>query len=492
MRKRTFEDVVERLLPDAQASLREATNSAKKRGEAFVDLQHWLIAMLDDPGSELQSILRAFSIDPARVEQELEDALERFRTPGSSKLDFCASNNLQLAIEQAMLQSVCHGDGQSVRMGHVVLGLFDHADLKRCLRDLTPTMARIDPGRLADRFADIVDGAGDDMVPESNEPGPSKASTALQRYTVDLTAEAEGGAIDPVIGRDEEIRQAIDILMRRRQNNPILVGEAGVGKTAVVEGMALRIAKGDVPPMMEGVRLLGLDLGLLQAGAGVKGEFEKRLKAVIDDVQASPSPVILFIDEAHTLIGAGGTAGTGDAANLLKPELARGRLRTIAATTWSEYKKHIENDPALTRRFQTVAVDEPDEDRAVTMLRGTTATLEQHHGVIVLDEAIEAAVRLSKRYIHGRQLPDKAVSVLDTACSRVAGSLQSMPAPLDDIRRRIEALETELLIIEREARFASMSRTGGFWPTIAWRRRKPAKAILRAGSTRKRRWSSVF
>ena len=266
---------------------------------------------------------------------------------------------------------------------------------------------------------------------------------AIKKYTIDLTAKAEKGEMDPVTGRDDEIRQIVDILMRRRQNNPILTGEAGVGKTAVVEGFAQRLARGDVPPQLQGVSLLSLDLGLLQAGASMKGEFEQRLRQLIDEVQASPKPIILFIDEVHTLVGAGGAAGTGDAANLLKPALARGTLRTIGATTWAEYKKYIEKDPALTRRFQVVQIPEPDELKAVLMLRGVASVLEKHHRVQLLDEAIESAVKLSHRYIPARQLPDKAVSLLDTACARVAVSQHAIPAEVEDSRRRIESLEIE-------------------------------------------------
>ncbi|MGD9510156.1 MAG: type VI secretion system ATPase TssH, partial [Geminicoccaceae bacterium] len=275
---------------------------------------------------------------------------------------------------------------------------------------------------------------------------------ALDRFTADLTAQAASGKLDPVLGRDREIREVIDILMRRRQNNPIIVGEAGVGKTALVEGLALRIAAGDVPPALKDVRLLALDLASMQAGASVRGEFENRLKQVIDEVQRSPRPIVLFIDEAHTLIGAGGAAGTGDAANLLKPALARGTLRTIAATTWAEYKKHVEKDPALTRRFQPVQVDEPEEDQAVRMLRGFASTLEAHHRVQLLDEAVSAAVRLSRRYVQGRQLPDKAVSVLDTACARVAMSQHGTPAAIEDARRRIGDCEAELTALARDSR----------------------------------------
>ena len=273
---------------------------------------------------------------------------------------------------------------------------------------------------------------------------------ALQQYCTDMTQQAKDGEIDPIVGRDEEIRQIVDVLMRRRQNNPILTGEAGVGKTAVVEGFALRIARGDVPPALQGARLLSLDVGLLQAGASMKGEFENRLKAVIEEVQASTTPIVMFIDETHTLVGAGGAAGTGDAANLLKPALARGTLRTIGATTWAEYKKHIEKDPALTRRFQVVAVEEPSVSKAIMMMRGIASMLEKHHRVQVLDEAIEAAVSLSARYIPARQLPDKSVSVLDTTCARVAVSQHAVPAEVDNCRKRIDALRTELEIIGRD------------------------------------------
>ena len=265
-----------------------------------------------------------------------------------------------------------------------------------------------------------------------------------------MTQQAKDGEIDPIVGRDEEIRQIVDVLMRRRQNNPILTGEAGVGKTAVVEGFALRIARGDVPPALQGARLLSLDVGLLQAGASMKGEFENRLKAVIEEVQASTTPIVMFIDETHTLVGAGGAAGTGDAANLLKPALARGTLRTIGATTWAEYKKHIEKDPALTRRFQVVAVEEPSVPKAIMMMRGIASMLEKHHRVQVLDEAIEAAVSLSARYIPARQLPDKSVSVLDTTCARVAISQHAVPAEVDNCRKRIDTLRTELEIIGRD------------------------------------------
>jgi type VI secretion system protein VasG len=306
---------------------------------------------------------------------------------------------------------------------------------------------------------------------------------ALKKFTVDLTEQARSGKMDPIVGRDDEIRQMVDILMRRRQNNPIMIGEAGVGKTAVVEGFAQRIARGDVPPSLKDVQLLTLDVGLLQAGASMKGEFEQRLRSVIDEVQASQKPIILFIDETHTLVGAGGAAGTGDAANLLKPALARGTLRTIGATTFAEYKKHIEKDPALTRRFQSIQVDEPSEERAILMMRGVASTMEKHHKVQILDEALEAAVKLSHRYIPARQLPDKSVSLIDTACARVAVSLHATPAEVDDSRKRIDALKVEMEIIGRETRSASIPAARSREASPHWR---PSRNAWKAWSALER------
>jgi type VI secretion system protein VasG len=339
--------------------------------------------------------------------------------------------------------------------------------LRNALFAISRQFEKVKPDDLSDTMAKIVAGSPEDGQGASDgssagsggAPGEASGAIApaamgkqeaLKKFTTDLTDQARSGKMDPIVGRDDEIRQVIDILMRRRQNNPILVGEAGVGKTAVVEGFAQRIARGDVPPALKEVKLLVLDVGLLQAGASMKGEFEQRLRSVIEEVQASPKPIILFIDETHTLVGAGGAAGTGDAANLLKPALARGTLRTVGATTFAEYKKHIEKDPALTRRFQTVQVDEPSEERAILMMRGVASTMEKHHQVQILDEALEAAVKLSHRYIPARQLPDKSVSLIDTACARVAVSLHATPAEVDDCRRRIESLEVELGIIARE------------------------------------------
>jgi type VI secretion system protein VasG len=341
-----------------------------------------------------------------------------------------------------------------------VIGILKTPSIRNVFLGMSREFAKIKVDTLSEQFSDIVAGSPEDIetVAETVASATGEAAPAvmgkqeaLGRFSVDLTERARKGEIDPVLGRDEEIRQVIDILMRRRQNNPLLAGEAGVGKTAVVEGFAMRIAKGDVPPALREVTLRSLDLGLLQAGASVKGEFENRLRQVVEEVQASPKPIILFIDEAHMLIGAGGAAGQGDAANLLKPALARGTLRTIAATTWAEYKKYIEKDPALTRRFQAIKVEEPTEDVAVRMIRGLAGTLEKHHGVLILDEALEAAARLSHRYIPARQLPDKAVSLIDTACARVAVSQHATPARLEDTQRQIEMLETEIGILDREA-----------------------------------------
>jgi type VI secretion system protein VasG len=376
------------------------------------------------------------------------------------------STNIEDAVERGWVYgSLLFGEYQ-IRTGHLVVGIVKTRSLSNELQAISKEFSKIKYETLTDRFDEIVAGSPEENLTASDgfqggavpgeasgamAPAQMGKNEALQRFTVDLTEEARSGNMDPIVGRDEEIRQIIDILMRRRQNNPILTGEAGVGKTAVVEGFAQRIASGDVPPPLQGVKLLSLDVGLLQAGASMKGEFEERLKQVIEEVQSSETPIILFIDEAHTLVGAGGAAGTGDAANLLKPALARGTLRTVAATTWAEYKKYIEKDAAMSRRFQVVQIAEPSEEKAILMMRGVASTMEKHHKVQLLDEALEAAVRLSHRYIPARQLPDKSVSLLDTACARVAISQHAIPAEVEDSQRRIQALETELEIIAREA-----------------------------------------
>jgi len=441
-------------------TLQGAFEFARLRGDAYIEPIHWLSLWLRTDGSDVPSLLTRLDIAREPLLRDVEQGLEKLRRSRSSRLDF--SRDLELVIERGWISaSLLFGMGK-IRTGHLFHGMLDQAELRRLLTDISPTLRNLDAEAIAARFQDLTRGSSEeadavaDLAPmtaagsAAGEGGaPGGAEKALAKFTTDLTAEAKAGKIDPILGRDREIREVIDILMRRRQNNPIIVGEAGVGKTALVEGLALRIAAGDVPPMLKDVRLLSLDLAAMQAGASVKGEFENRLKAVISEVQASATPIVVFIDEAHTLIGAGGSAGTGDAANLLKPALARGTLRTIAATTWAEYKKHIEKDPALTRRFQVVQVDEPEDERAIRMLR---AMAENHHKVQLLDEAVASAVKLSARYIQGRQLPDKAVSVLDTACARVAMSLASTPPAIEDARRTIRDLESELAAVEKEKR----------------------------------------
>ena len=443
-----------------------ATTLCKLRGNPYVELEHWLMQMANTPDCDLHRIVRRFDIDPSKLAADLTSALDRLPR-GASSISSLAEP-IADAIERAWVYASLKFGATKVRTGHLLFGMLKTPRLASRLLATSRQFERIQADVLGAEFAKIVAGGAEDaLAAEAATPGgagtaaPTQAGDAmaapqlgqqqaLAKYAQDLTAKAKAGALDPVSGRDEEIRQIVDILMRRRQNNPLLTGEAGVGKTAVVEGFALRLARGDVPPALREVQLWSLDLGLLQAGASMKGEFEQRLRQLIDEVQASARPIILFVDEVHTLVGAGGAAGTGDAANLLKPALARGTLRTIGATTWAEYKKHIEKDPALTRRFQVVQVPEPDEAKAVLMLRGVAAVLEKHHRVLLLDEAIEAAVKLSHRYIPARQLPDKAVSLLDTSCARVAISQHATPPEVEDSQRRIEALQVELDIIGRE------------------------------------------
>ncbi|CAG1017810.1 Protein ClpV1 [Burkholderiaceae bacterium] len=444
----------------AYKAIEGATVFCKLRGNPYVELQHWLAQMLQAQDSDLHRIVRHFGLDSSALAADLQRALDRLPRGASSVTDL--STYVENAVERGWVYASLMFGERQVRSGHLIVGLLKTDSLRHALLSVSRQFEGIGLDELTRDFAKLLAGS-----PEASQatadggaaPGePSDALSpaamgkqeALKRYAVDLTERARKGELDPVAGRDEEIRQIVDILMRRRQNNPILTGEAGVGKTAVVEGFALRLARNDVPPQLKDVSLHMLDIGLLQAGASMKGEFESRLRQVIDEVQSSPRPIILFIDEAHTLIGAGGAAGTGDAANLLKPALARGTLRTIAATTWAEYKKHIEKDPALTRRFQVVQVAEPSEEKAVLMLRGVASVLEAHHRVQLLDAAIDAAVKLSHRYIPARQLPDKAVSLLDTACARVAVSQHATPPELEDVQRRIEALAIEREIIERE------------------------------------------
>ncbi len=443
-----------------------ATVLCKMRGNSHVELVHWLSQVMQSQDSDLHRIAQHFQLDLSRLARDLVAALDRLPRGAGGSLDL--SSQIEEAVERGWVYGSLMFSESQVRTGHMMLGILKTRGLRLALESLSPQFKNINLDTFAGQFHAILAGSpeerlaatdgsrlGDGTAPGGEEPvqaGPLGArQEALNRFSVDLTERARKGEIDPIVGRDEEIRKIVDILMRRRQNNPIITGEAGVGKTAVVEGFAVRIATGDVPPPLQNVTLRALDIGLLQAGAGYKGEFENRLRQVMDEVQASEKPIILFIDEAHTLIGAGGAAGTGDAANLLKPALARGTLRTIAATTWAEYKKYIEKDPALTRRFQVVQVREPSEENAVRMMRAMASVMEKHHRVQLLDEALDAAVKLSRRYIPDRQLPDKSVSLLDTACARVAISQHAVPAEVDDCRKSIESLETELKIIERES-----------------------------------------
>ena len=454
-----------KLNPLVYKTIEGATVFCKLRGNPYVELVHWMTQLLENNASDVHAIVRHYALDAAVLARDVTAALDRLPRGSTALSDF--SEHIPDAIERAWVYgSLQFGDG-AVRSGYLLLGMLKTQHLRNALLAISREFGKIKVDDFSEELASVVGKTGEQGLGPQDGSGlsggqPGEVSgamapaamgkqEAIKKYTIDLTAKALKNEMDPVTGRDEEIRQIVDILMRRRQNNPILTGEAGVGKTAVVEGFAQRLARGDVPPQLQGVSLLSLDLGLLQAGASMKGEFEQRLRQLIDEVQASPKPIILFIDEVHTLVGAGGAAGTGDAANLLKPALARGTLRTIGATTWAEYKKHIEKDPALTRRFQVVQVPEPDELKAILMLRGVASVLEKHHRVQLLDEAIESAVKLSHRYIPARQLPDKAVSLLDTACARVAVSQHAIPAEVEDCRRRIESLEIESGIIERES-----------------------------------------
>jgi type VI secretion system protein VasG len=446
-------------------AMENATTFCKMRGNPFVELVHWLHQILNLQNSDLHRIINHFDLNHANVTRDMTEALNRLPMGSTSVQDFSA--HVEESIERGWIYGTLMFGDTCVRTGYILVGILETHTLKRVLEGISKEFEKIGMDTLTAQFNQIVNGSPEEMMTASDGTrlGGEIADTAegqrapetagqqdvLRQFSQDLTEKARRGELDPIVGRDDEIRQIVDILMRRRQNNPILTGEAGVGKTAVAEGFALRIAAGDVPPPLQNVTLRALDVGLLQAGASYKGEFEKRLRQVIDAVQSSEKPIILFIDEAHTLVGAGGAAGTGDAANLLKPALARGTLRTIAATTWTEYKKYIEKDPALTRRFQVVQVKEPIEKQAVLMMRSMASVMEQHHRVQVLDEALEASVTLSHRYIPARQLPDKSVSLLDTACARVAISQHAVPAEVDDCRKRIEALETELKIIGRES-----------------------------------------
>jgi type VI secretion system protein VasG len=442
----------------ARAALEAAAGLCLSRTHYDIEVEHFLLKVLDAHGSDAVRIFRHFGMDTSKFQKELERALDKLKS-GNARTPAISPHVLKTLAEAWTLGSIDFG-AQKIRTGFVILALTANAELARMVRDSSREFAKIEAEALRRDFSAIIAGSEEEksVATETESPDGGDASQSrvggktpnLDQYTVNLTANARAGKIDPVLGRDFEIRQVIDILTRRRQNNPILTGEAGVGKTAVVEGFALRIAGGDVPPSLQNVSVRTLDLALLQAGAGVKGEFENRLKGLIEEVKSSPSPIILFIDEAHTMIGAGGQAGQNDAANLLKPALARGELRTIAATTWSEYKKFFEKDAALARRFQVVKVEEPTEAQCMVMLRGIVASLEKHHSVRILDEGVRSAVRLSARYLAGRQLPDKAVSVLDTACARLSLGQNSVPAAMEDAIRLIDDLVVQERVLMRE------------------------------------------
>ncbi|GJH00960.1 type VI secretion system ATPase TssH [Paraburkholderia terrae] len=452
--------LIAKLNPICRQAAEQAASRCLSRGHYEVDLEHLFGALLDEAATDVPLVVRASDIDIHALRADLERELGRLKTGNTRTPVF--SVHLIALFEQAWLIASLDSQIARIRSGHLLLALLSAPDLAQFAQRMSPLFAQVRVTELKHRFNELTQGSREsETVSTSGEEAasmedPARANAAsktpaLDTYTTNLTQRAREGHIDPVIGREAEIRQTIDILMRRRQNNPIMTGEAGVGKTAVVEGLALRIAADDVPPPLRGVALHALDMGLLQAGASVKGEFENRLKSVIDEVKKSAHPIILFIDEAHTIIGAGGTAGQNDAANLLKPALARGELRTIAATTWSEYKKYFEKDAALARRFQVVKIEEPNETLAAAMLRGMASLMEKHFHVRILDDAITEAVRLSHRYISGRQLPDKAISVLDTACAKVALAQSATPAAIDDTSKRLERTDAEIAALEREA-----------------------------------------
>jgi len=455
-----LKSLIGKLNDSTRGALEAAAGLCLARTHYDIEVEHYLTKLLDSTDNDVAAIFKHFEIDASRFSGELARALDKLKT-GNARTPALSPTIMRMLIEAWTIGSIDYNAGQ-VRTGFTILALATNDELVRLMRDVSREFQKIQADALRKDFASIVGNSSEEAQAAvaaaaaapgapSAGPRPGGKSPNLDQFTINLTEKAKTGKVDPVLGRDFEIRQVVDILMRRRQNNPILTGEAGVGKTAVVEGFALRVAQGDVPPPLRNVIVRTLDLALLQAGAGIKGEFENRLKGLIEEVKASPIPIILFIDEAHTMIGAGGQAGQGDAANLLKPALARGELRTIAATTWSEYKKYFEKDPALARRFQVVKVEEPIETQCMTMLRGIVPSLEKHHKVRILDEGLNAAVHLSHRYLAGRQLPDKAVSVLDTACARLALGQSATPPAIEDSVRQIDDLAVQQRILERES-----------------------------------------
>jgi type VI secretion system protein VasG len=449
--------LIGKLNTDTRNAVEAAAGLCLGRTHYDVEIEHFLMKLLDATDTDFAYILRHYEIDRSRLARDVTASLDSLKS-GNARTPALAPTLVRALTDAWTIGSVNYGAGQ-IRTGHVLLAIMASEELSRLARDISRELTKISAEDLRAQFARIIAESPEDETPmvgpqSSGGSAPVRAGGAtpnLDQYTVDLTERARSGRVDPVLGRDFEVRQVVDILTRRRQNNPILVGEAGVGKTAVVEGFAMRIANGDVPPILRNVTIRTLDLALLQAGAGVKGEFENRLKGLIEEVRSSTTPIILFIDEAHTMIGAGGQAGQGDAANLLKPALARGELRTLAATTWSEYKKYFEKDPALARRFQLVKVEEPTEDKCLVMMRGVVPALETHHNVRILDSGVDAAVRLSHRYLPDRQLPDKAVSVLDTACARLSLGQNATPAAVEDARRTLDDLDVQQRVLQREA-----------------------------------------
>jgi type VI secretion system protein VasG len=451
-----LKSLIGKLNDQTRAALEGAAGLCLSRTHYDIEVEHFLTKLLDSSSGDFAAIIKHFEIDKSRLTTELSRSMDKLKS-GNARTPAISPTVLKMLTTAWTIGSIDFNAGQ-VRSGFAILALASDEELSRLIREVSKEFQKINADALRKDLLGIValsaettTSAETGSASTGDAPKPMGGKTPnLDSYTIDLTGNAKRGKIDPVLGRDAEIRQVIDILTRRRQNNPILTGEAGVGKTAVVEGFALRVAQGDVPPPLKNVHVRTLDLALLQAGAGVKGEFENRLKGLIEEVKASAQPIILFIDEAHTMIGAGGQAGQNDAANLLKPALARGELRTIAATTWSEYKKYFEKDAALARRFQVVKVEEPTEHQCMIMMRGLVASLEKHHNVRILDEAVFASVRLSHRFLAGRQLPDKAVSILDTACARLSLGQNATPPAIEDLTRQIDALEVQKRILDRE------------------------------------------
>ncbi len=451
--------LISKLNDTSRNALEAAAGLCLSRTHYDIEVEHFLMKLMESSDSDLACILKNFGVDKSRLAAELTRSLDKLKS-GNARTPAISPWVLRMFTDAWTFGSLEHG-AATIRSGYAVLALATNEELVRIMSDASKEFQKINAESLRKDFLAICESSSEETqaaaaagAPGAEEGGrvrPGSKTPFLDQYTVNLTENAKNGKIDRVLARDFEIRQVVDILTRRRQNNPILVGEAGVGKTAVVEGFAVRIAQGDVPPPLRNVVVHTLDLALLQAGAGVKGEFENRLKGLINEVKSSPTPIILFIDEAHTMIGAGGQAGQNDAANLLKPALARGELRTVAATTWSEYKKYFEKDPALARRFQLVKVEEPTEEQCQLMMRGVCPALEKHHNVRILDEGLAAAVKLSHRYLPDRQLPDKAVSVLDTACARLALGQSSTPPAIEDATRTIDDLEVQARVLQREA-----------------------------------------